>query len=333
MVVPPAHSFECDRNITNMGRSKTVRQNRKIEYEEKKEFFQRLQSRFIPVKITDKQWADCLMNGEVYFRPLMEFSDYYSEKSEHNSRGELIDDFRFDSLEGLCYATNDVERSEIAQMFEPGLRSKLKGILQIDTGSIPYFKVFCMYCLEYDLFRDDFRKPNPKISEFGNTAVVFRDFNMFLDRVYTALQELYSDLFVPMCNRVHYLDYNKLEGIVPFFEKRKKYEYQNELRIAFSELGTQVGELFETRIMREPVKLHIGSIRDIAYELPVNDFLSLLGIYGNELCWPTSVNPNHPSFFDECVKRTHELIEKNTKSGIEPLNQETVERIGLLCEE
>ena len=38
--------------------------------------------KFIPVKITSKQWADKLMDGEVFFRPLNEFRPQESNLKE-----------------------------------------------------------------------------------------------------------------------------------------------------------------------------------------------------------------------------------------------------------
>lgn len=310
-----------------MSRKKTIKEQRKREFEEKVFAFKNATTHFVPVKIMEKKWAKKLLDGEVYMRPLLEFGELGNTR-ENNA---LNNNYRGDPFEGICSATTDISKSKTVQSLDPAIQNQLSGIIHVDTGSLPYFKLFCLYCLEYDFFGDFFKKPDPRVAQFGDTAVVIWNFNSFLMRLHNAFIERYKDMFVSMCRRVHYLDLNRLDEIVPIFEKRTDYQYQNELRIAINELGNQVGDLFETKSKSDSLVFEIGSIRDIAYEMPIDDFLNLRGIKYSYRHWPNTEEMKKPTVYDNYVKRTNELIENNTKKTVDAgVDQERVERYALV---
>lgn len=78
----------------------------------------------------------------------------------------------------------------------------------IDDTDIKYFKIFSLYCMEYDPSTNFFLKPNPKMCEFGDTAVIIADYNEFIERFGKALFKKY-DSVVSMMDRVKFYNFRE----------------------------------------------------------------------------------------------------------------------------
>ena len=135
--------------------------------------------------------------------------------------------------------TTDKGQKEIIKkecyVFDFALNRALRQIWYIDDTDIKYFKIFSLYCMEYDPSTNFFLKPNPKMCEFGDTAVIIADYNEFIERFGKALFKKY-DSVVSMMDRVKFYNFRETRETNPLFEKHEKYSYQNELRMAFCEL-------------------------------------------------------------------------------------------------
>ena len=136
------------------------------------------EKKFIPVKVTDREWAEKLLDGEVFMRPLYEFGAWNLKKEDK----QLNNSFRGDLCEGMSGIFGEVEECPIYDSFDENVKKYIKQIWYIDDTDIKYFKIFSLYCMEYDPSTNFFLKPNPKMCEFGDTAVIIADYNEFIDR-------------------------------------------------------------------------------------------------------------------------------------------------------
>lgn len=186
------------------------------------------EKKFIPVKVTDREWAEKLLDGEVFMRPLYEFGAWNLKKEDK----QLNNSFRGDLCEGMSGIFGEVEECPIYDSFDENVKKYIKQIWYIDDTDIKYFKIFSLYCMEYDPSTNFFLKPNPKMCEFGDTAVIIADYNEFIERFGKALFKKY-DSVVSMMDRVKFYNFRETRETNPLFEKHEKYSYQNELRMAF----------------------------------------------------------------------------------------------------
>lgn len=135
---------------------------------------------FLVAKITDRKWADKLLDGEVFFRPLDEFGSWNLD--ERRKSASLNNAFRGDLGEGCVAAYEDFDKSPFANMLKDDIKSIAEDIKIVDDTELRYFKIFCTYCLEIDE-NNNLVRPDPRLKNFGDTAVLFIDFEEFLKRI------------------------------------------------------------------------------------------------------------------------------------------------------
>ena len=159
-----------------------------------------------------------------------------------------------------------------------------------------------------------FVTPDPRIAEFGDTAVIIRDFNEFLERYAKALFKMYPHV-ISLLDRVSFYSANENRETNPLFEKEASFEYQKELRMAFGILEPNPfarlpkdGEAWRMVMDTNSVKLQLGSIRDIAIALPIEDFLTLKFPEDIRLRFPMREEGEAESNFDSVVKTTREQM-------------------------
>lgn len=268
--------------------------------------------KFIPVKVTDKKWANRLLEGEVFMRPLYEFGSWNMRKDE-----SLNNQFRGDIHEGTMAVYGDVKQFPGFEGFPLELRRTVKQASLIDDGDIQFFKIFSLYRMTYDPIKDFFLKPDARMKQFGDTAVIIRDYNEFIEKFGKALFAEYEKVISMICP-VDFYGIRETKQINPLFSKEKAYSYQNELRMAFCELEHNkfaIGPDADTALSIVPdlssVTLHIGDIRDIAVALPIDDFLNLKFPDDIRLKFPMHDASETPSNYDEIVEWSKEQMKKH----------------------
>ena len=281
------------------------------------------EKKFIPVKVTDREWAEKLLDGEVFMRPLYEFGAWNLKKDDK----QLNNDFRGDFCEGMSGIFGEVEECPIYDSFDENVKRYIKKIWYIDDTDIKYFKIFSLYCMEYDPSTKFYLKPNPKMSEFGDTAVIIADYNEFIERFGKALSQKY-DSVVSMMDRVKFYNFRETRETNPLFEKHEKYSYQNELRMAFCELRENkfamgINSDTSKKIVEDltPVKLQIGNIRDIAYAIPIENFLELdlLTPQDIQLRFPMRELCESQSNYDKIVDNTRSIMKNHKSPFVRPM--------------
>ena len=215
------------------------------------------------VKIFDEEeYANEFLNGVLYSNRL----SYFKKLEDEEGRGDKYEGGIFipsDQAIIKLTATN-LGNQTFEQITIPS--EDLAAAVRIGPDWFNNVNVFCMYsCFSQDVNESSdsgrrdvkitFQMPN-KALKLGDCLVVVCDVRAFLDRFRKSTEELGYD---GMHGLVKYFDPE--HGSLPFksreetiFMKRKKFEDQKEYRLAFN----------TDTIGSDPVKLSIGSIRDIA---------------------------------------------------------------------
>ena len=161
-------------------------------------------NRFIPVKITQKKYADRFVKGELYMRALHEFGSWGDISDKDDS---LKNGFRGDLYSGVTAVFSSPYES---RYFAKIAKNKaIENCCLIDESDIQYFKILSLYCWEFDDGKDRFKTPDLRMAQFGDTAVIITDFCEFIDRYARALFKEYPH-FTALLDRVSLLILAKL---------------------------------------------------------------------------------------------------------------------------
>lgn len=235
----------------------------------------------IPVKITDKQWADKLQEGSVFMRSLHEYGSWSAIQRIQNSDKLMKDGVQGDVSEGIVRRVNPKVGDEFFNRFDPEIRAVMKDCMYIDEDRYQYYKVYCMYGLTYLIDEQKYEKPDSRLKEFGDTAVIILDPNEFMRRLVRGLSQQFGDNINLRLDEVHYYppDYY---GDLDEFCKLSSYAWQNEMRIRVAlldEKNTIVGAdgLIRKQLIQntDPITIEIGDISDITVQISVQDLIDL----------------------------------------------------------
>lgn len=237
---------------------------------------------FLPVKIMDKQWTDKLLNGSVFMRSLHDFGSWNLDARVQQTMNEIDNDFRGDIGEGIIRNIDPKLGDDFFNSLVPQFRSAILNAYYIDQDLFQYYKVYCMYCLTYNLDRREFEKPDKRLQEFGDTAILIHNPSAFLNRILKSLLNRFGDNINFDFREVYYYDLSKDFGSFDMFCKTESYRWQNEIRMSVGLLDEnqtkrdEKGHIYKALMQNiDPLILEIGSIRDIAMEISIRDFLAL----------------------------------------------------------
>lgn len=87
----------------------------------------------------------------------------------------------------------------------------------------------------YNPFINGFIRPDERTRKLGDTIVIIRDYNEFIDRFGRTLFSKYEKI-VSLISPVDFYDKNYIKQEDPLYSKGRSYSYQNELRMAFANL-------------------------------------------------------------------------------------------------
>jgi|JI10StandDraft_1071094.scaffolds.fasta_scaffold66201_4 hypothetical protein len=243
---------------------------------------------FYIVKVIDKKWADKLIEGQVFMRPLSDFSDIESRPDNCNNN------FRGDILEAV---THSFAKGDEHQFFKDALgdeNSKLSESGFISESLRQEKIVYCMLCLEFSEQNSCFIPPNTDFQNFGDTAVIIFDPKEFMMRICKSLFNEHNETYWFGASRVRYdLDFAQTKEYNEF-SKSPLYSWQNEFRIAVDLSDGKLDKITWERMTdfarimyinqggkvdmgmdRKPITLDIGNINDISVQVNIEDFLAL----------------------------------------------------------
>ena len=261
-----------------------------------------MRPQFLPIKITSEKYAQGLLeHGEIFMRALHEFGTWgvldvgLSNEVRNNYRGDL-----YSGVTEVFASPND---SEVFSAFPSNLKDHMKMCCYIDNGDPQYFKIYSMICWDYDE-HTGFLPIDPRMAQFGDSAVIITDFNQFLSRLGNALMDNFESISI-MCERMKWFDFCRTGRLNPIFYKYSGQSYQNEIRIAACPLhdgGT-------TRALKKdfnPITIRIGNLRDIAMLVPVDQIIhGDVQIPMERIKWPGGSDSRVPSVFDRIVDFTN----------------------------
>jgi hypothetical protein len=263
---------------------------------------------FYLVKVTDKKWADKLMGGAIFMRPLSEFGDLLSRPAVSNNQ------FRGDSLEGLTESFGpDGKGSPFFQDAFDGNLTGVSGTGQISQLRLQDRIIFSLFCFEYSEARSEFLAPDNGMLQFGDTAVLILDPEQFAYRLCHALFKRYNESFWLGFQRIAYDADLSLNAEYDGFSKAKAYSWQNEFRVAVDisegkvDRATWESMTDFARIMflsqggqvdmtadRKPLLLDVGDLHDICIDMPTCDLVALKLPVERFVTPPRCLSPFHP---------------------------------------
>ena len=235
----------------------------------------------LPVKITDKKWADSLQSGSLFMRSLYDYGSWSAIERAWSGDQQMKSGVQGDVGEGIVRRVDPKIGDDFFNRFEPQLRAVMKDCFYIEQNVFQYCKVFCMYGLTYLIPDKRYEKPDDSLLQVGDTAVIFLKPNQFLNRVLRGIDRQYGDNVNFRLDEIHYYppDYY---GPLDEFCKSASYAWQNEMRIRMALLNPEnfivdaEGRKRKQIIQNtDSIIVNIGDIRDISIQIPVEDLISL----------------------------------------------------------
>ncbi len=204
------------------------------------------------------------------------------------------------------------------------------------------------YALEFDEETGGLIKPDNKILEFGDTAVIIHNTGEFLRRTCYAMLDRFGNDFWISFQRVEYDVNFSVEQPYDEFCKASSYAYQNEFRIA---LDLAMGK-FNPEILKDvtdfarltfpgkieedtnpdSLTLSIGDIRDISISVPSSDLLKDDFMFPDGLTPPRTILPMRmprepmPTFFKLAFEQDLVEFEKKVIVSIPEITEDKVNR-------
>ena len=265
---------------------------------------------FTVVKVTDAKYAEKLLDGDVYARPLNAFGGWDWLKNRQNDPS-VDNSFRGDCREGAI-------RNE---KWEYG------DITLIDDFESKYMKCYSTMALQYHPESRKWENANKRIAQFGDTAVVITDLEQFVDRIVSALIKLYGcDHCLLLADRVNYYCLGTAKNLTPMYSKEASYSWQNEFRIIFCETIPNRANIFarpdkdgifrpnakSTILSLDDVHLDIGDIRDIAYAVPVAYLIHGKWWSGHSISFATNCSKGITRLENQVIDTRNEIRDYRT---------------------
>ena len=125
--------------------------------------------------------------------------------------------------------------SEFFRGFPTEVKAHMANCCLVDESDVQFFKIYSLYRHELDDEKQEFVAPDPRMAQFGDTAVLITDFCVFIERYGKAMIAAY-DKVISMIGNVEPFNFRETRYLNPLFCKHESQAYQKELRMAFGEL-------------------------------------------------------------------------------------------------
>jgi hypothetical protein len=183
-------------------------------------------------KVADRKWAERMLDGELYLQPVSAFGDIVKFSKD------VMNTFRGDILEGTAAVTGTSGPGSdfVKEAFESSFPADGR-IIWLANDFLRY-RIYCLYCFEYSNNTNSFVKPNERLQEFGDTAVMIVNAVEFFRRLRCALSGRAIPLGVCAAQRVNYTMDSSAIRAHNEFSKSPNYSWQNEYRLSIDlEMG------------------------------------------------------------------------------------------------
>ena len=173
---------------------------------------------FCFIKFTDREFADKLLNGQIYFNLPSSFNNLTKkERGDDNEGAEWIDNTEIASIKTEHPTLGTIEFNVV-----PHSTSKM-------TQYNYYYLSFSLYAVTAVLFdKDNSHKIDSRMSEFGDSAVIISEPYTFLNSI---ISELKSKNLNYEIKPVIYRDLTKGRVDIIPFDKKLEHQHHCEFRI------------------------------------------------------------------------------------------------------
>ena len=279
---------------------------------------------FFLVKITD--YAEEFIKGKLFMNSLVNFRKGGFAEPTSALRGDCFDGlFAIYDFENLPPdgefkdAILNYLNTQNKEYEKYGDAIKCSGVTHGGIGSPDdYRKMLCMYMLPFNKESKTITLPCKQLCEFGNKAVVVKNWGKFIQRVCNAVKDI---------GNVGYgvVEYTDKHGSLGILRKRSSYEWQSEFRFWVDENTKNIdrskldfNQLFEP-INNEHLILDIGDISDIADLIETESLLNIEYYFdGNYTDTPSSYYERDAIFISQQVRsELFTLVCHNEPKGCE----------------
>lgn len=262
---------------------------------------------FIIGKIfNNSEYAENLLDGKIFINPLAVFGAGELWKPNINGnkmKSKKFNKYRDDLNEGLIRNINSDNPREFDQLITfyndiGGIPREVNSVGEIDSRFLTE-NVNCFSALFYDTKKGELCNLDGKMFQFTDRekgkAIVIFDVKSFLKRIISTLSHTIGSYFWMSYGLVDY-DYGIDDNAeLDEFTKEKAYSYQQEFRIAINFQGEKIAiHKGEKNVVYNSelgtLKIDIGSIRDIAFTLPVADYINYM--FPRDFMWIKNTKPD-----------------------------------------
>lgn len=200
----------------------------------------------ILIKFTSLKFAKSFRSGTIYMNTM----DYFRRiEGDKNTRGDL-----FEGTHGII-AKDDFDEilPKIGMIFSQEEKGIVIGGMSLLSEELKYYKVFCMYHLNFNISKRKIEPIDNRINNFGDTFVLITKFEEFKRRIVKELEKEKYNVLGFAGDDILYYNYDSHTQNLGPFKKLSSYSWQNEYRL--------LAEPIEPTL--DPLIFNIGDISDI----------------------------------------------------------------------
>ena len=179
--------------------------------------------------------------GEIYINSI----DFIRDCDNNFERSDNEDGIEYrkyfgEAMVSFCDVGKDMDKE--------GVSFKAQGTV-LNKDHDEKGNIYCLTGIYSEDLMDDRKDIQYETQSFGESLILIHKPKIFIERISNKLKE--KEYLNYKCNKVYYYN-NDYSGKLDFFKKHEKFKKQKEFRI------------FIPNEKNEPIKLSIGSLKDIA---------------------------------------------------------------------
>lgn len=240
-------------------------------------------------KITKRKYAGKLMQGDVRMNTLHSYSAFANESNSILGVGEPVGmgtkggkhGIQVDDCEGaLCFVDPANLTPDFHSLLDGApkeVQAKAHSPFYLEQNTLPYLRLYCMYMLVFDTWREQPTCVDIRLRDFGDTVVLFTDPRAFLTCLARAIYKKHGYCCYVDAQPVEYLPDDNY-SLRNEFCKRDVFKWQHEYRLSAGALDVPVWEIGpeddpSQHMIRtlEPWSIGVGDLSDIAVMFPLEE--------------------------------------------------------------
>ena len=192
-------------------------------------------------KVIQRIFTKLYEKGEIYINSI----DFIRDCDNNFERSDNEDGIEYrkyfgEAMVSFCDVGKDMDKE--------GVSFKAQGTV-LNKDHDEKGNIYCLTGIYSEDLMDDRKDIQYETQSFGESLILIHKPKIFIERISNKLKE--KEYLNYKCNKVYYYN-NDYSGKLDFFKKHEKFKKQKEFRI------------FIPNEKNEPIKLSIGSLKDIA---------------------------------------------------------------------